>query len=56
MGSDTRLCELPVLNTGEKIQHPKPLKHSLNQLRKLNKAVDSQFTALVIGGNNAESK
>ena len=26
-------------HTGEKIHHPQPLKHSLNQLRKLNKAV-----------------
>ena len=34
-GMDTYLT----LNTGEKIQHPQPLKHSLNQLRKLNKSV-----------------
>ena len=34
-GMDTYLT----LSTGEKIQHPQPLKHALNQLRKLNKAV-----------------
>ena len=34
-GMDTYLT----LNTGEKIHHPQPLKHALNQLRKLNKAV-----------------
>ena len=27
------------LSTGEKIQHPQPLKHTLNKLRKLNKAL-----------------
>ena len=27
------------LSTGEKIQHPQPLKHSLNQLRNLNKGL-----------------
>ena len=34
-GMDTYLT----LNTGEKNQHPEPLKHSLNQLRTLNKAL-----------------
>ena len=34
-GMDTYLT----LSTGEKIHHPQPLKHALNQLRKLNKAV-----------------
>ena len=34
-GMDTYLT----LSTGEKIDHPQPLKHSLNELRKLNKAV-----------------
>ena len=27
------------LSTGEKIQHPQPLKHALNKLRRLNKAL-----------------
>ena len=43
-GMDTYLT----LNTGEKIQHPHPLKHSLNQLRTLNKAVSRK----VKGSNN----
>ena len=36
------------LSTGEKIQHPHPLKHSLVELRKLNKAVSRK----VKGSNN----
>ena len=36
------------LNTGEKIQHPQPLKRSLNELRKLNKSLSRK----VKGSNN----
>ena len=43
-GMDTYLT----LNTGEKIQHPQPLKASLKQLRTLNKAVSRK----VKGSNN----
>ena len=43
-GMDTYLT----LNTGEKIQHPEFLKHSLNKLRKLNKAISRK----VKGSNN----
>ena len=43
-GMDTYLT----LNTGEKIQHPQPLKQSLKELRKLNKAVSRK----VKGSNN----
>ena len=43
-GMDTYLT----LNTGEKIQHPQPLKHSLNELRSLNKALSRKIK----GSNN----
>ena len=43
-GMDTYLT----LNTGEKIQHPHPLKQSLNQLRTLNKSLSRK----VKGSNN----
>ena len=39
VGADFGIETYLTLNTGEKIQHPQPLKHSLKQLRKLNKAV-----------------
>ena len=39
VGIDFGMETYLTLNTGEKIHHPQPLKHSLNQLRKLNKAV-----------------
>ena len=39
VGMDFGMETYLTLNTGEKIHHPQPLKHSLNQLRKLNKAV-----------------
>ena len=38
-GMDTYLT----LNTGEKIQHPQPLKQSLKKLRKLNKALSRKI-------------
>ena len=48
VGIDFGMETYLTLNTGEKIQHPQPLKHSLNQLRKLNKAVSRK----VKGSNN----
>ena len=39
VGIDFGMETYLTLSTGEKIQHPQPLKRSLNQLRKLNKAV-----------------
>ena len=39
VGVDFGLETYLTLNTGEKIQHPQPLKESLNQLRKLNKSL-----------------
>ena len=39
VGIDFGMETYLTLNTGEKLHHPQPLKHSLNQLRKLNKAV-----------------
>ena len=39
VGADFGLDTYLTLNTGEKIQHPQPLKQSLNELRKLNKAL-----------------
>ncbi|RKU19864.1 transposase [Candidatus Poribacteria bacterium] len=39
VGIDFGMETYLTLNTGEKIYHPQPLKHSLNQLRKLNKAI-----------------
>ena len=39
VGIDFGMETYLTLNTGEKIHHPQPLKHSLNQLRTLNKAV-----------------
>ena len=39
VGADFGMDTYLTLNTGEKIHHPQPLKHSLTQLRKLNKAV-----------------
>ena len=39
VGADFGLNIYLTLNTGEKIQHPQPLKQSLNELRKLNKAL-----------------
>ena len=39
VGIDFGMETYLTLSTGEKIQHPQPLKQSLNQLRKLNKAV-----------------
>ncbi len=39
VGVDFGMETYLTLNTGERIQHPQPLKHSLTQLRKLNKAV-----------------
>ena len=39
VGIDFGMETYLTLNIGEKIEHPQPLKHSLNQLRKLNKAV-----------------
>ena len=39
VGIDFGMETYLTLSTGEKIDHPQPLKHSLNQLRKLNKAV-----------------
>ena len=39
VGADFGLDTYLTLNTGEKIQHPQPLKQSLNELRTLNKAV-----------------
>jgi len=48
VGIDFGMETYLTLNTGEKIHHPQPLKHSLNQLRKLNKAVSRK----VRGSNN----
>ncbi len=48
VGIDFGIETYLTLNTGEKIHHPQPLKHSLNQLRKLNKAVSRK----VRGSNN----
>ena len=39
VGADFGMETYLTLNTGEKIQHPQPLKQSLNELRKLNKSV-----------------
>ena len=39
VGIDFGMETYLTLNTGEKIQHPQPLKHSLTELRKLSKAV-----------------
>ena len=39
VGADFGLETYLTLNTGEKIHHPQPLKHSLNELRKLNKSL-----------------
>ena len=39
VGADFGMETYLTLNTGEKIQHPQPLKESLNQLRKLNKSL-----------------
>ncbi len=39
VGADFGMDTYLTLNTGEKIHHPQPLKHSLNELRKLNKAL-----------------
>ena len=39
VGADFGMETYLTLNTGEKIHHPQPLKQSLNQLRKLNKAL-----------------
>ena len=39
VGADFGMDTYLILNTGEKIQHPQPLKQSLNQLRHLNKGV-----------------
>ena len=39
VGIDFGMETYLTLSTGEKIDHPQPLKHSLNQLRKLNKSV-----------------
>ena len=48
VGIDFGLDTYLTLSTGEKIQHPQPLKQSLNQLRKLNKAL----TRKVKGSHN----
>ena len=48
VGIDFGMETYLTLNTGEKIQHPHPLKQSLNQLRTLNKAVSRK----VKGSNN----
>ena len=48
VGIDFGMETYLTLNTGEKIHHPQPLKQSLNQLRKLNKAVSRK----VKGSNN----
>ena len=48
VGADFGMETYLTLNTGEKIQHPQPLKHSLNQLRYLNKSVSRK----VKGSNN----
>ena len=42
VGIDFGMETYLTLSTGEKIHHPQPLKHSLNQLRKLNKAVSQK--------------
>ena len=39
VGADFGMETYLTLNTGEKIHHPQPLKHALNQLRYLNKSV-----------------
>ena len=39
VGADFGMETYLTLNTGEKLHHPQPLKQSLNELRKLNKAV-----------------
>ena len=38
------------LSTGEKIQHPQPLKQSLTKLRSLNKALSRNKKVLTVGG------
>ena len=38
------------LSTGEKKQHPQPLKHSLNKLRTLNKDAFSQSRKVLMAG------
>ena len=48
VGADFGMDTYLTLNTGEKIQHPQPLKQSLNQLRSLNKSISRK----VKGSNN----
>ena len=48
VGADFGIDTYLTLNTGEKIQHPQPLKQSLNELRKRNKALSRK----VKGSNN----
>ena len=48
VGIDFGMETYLTLSTGEKIQHPQPLKQSLNQLRKLNKSLSRK----VKGSNN----
>ena len=48
VGIDFGMETYLTLNTGEKIQHPQPLKQSLKELRKLNKAVSRKIK----GSNN----
>ena len=48
VGADFGMDTYLTLNTGEKIQHPQPLKQSLNKLRKLNKSLSRK----VKGSNN----
>ena len=48
VGADFGMDTYLTLNTGEKIQHPQPLKQSLNELRKLNKSLARK----VKGSNN----
>ena len=48
VGIDFGLETYLTLNTGEKIHHPQPLKHSLTELRKLNKSVSRKTK----GSNN----
>ena len=48
VGADFGMDTYLTLQTGEKIQHPQPLKQSLNQLRQLNKSLSRK----VRGSNN----
>ena len=48
VGADFGMDTYLTLNTGEKIQHPQPLKQSLNELRNLNKSLARK----VKGSNN----